>query len=263
MKAIILAGGYAKRLWPITRHQPKQLLPVAGKTMIEYPLEKIEIVRLIDESIISINAYFEFNFREWFSKYQVRKKTKIVIEKTYSQDEKLGSVGAIDFLIKKLKIKSSIFIVAGDNLFEFSVRKFYNFYLKTKSPLLALYDIKDKKKIKGRYGVVELDKDCKIIDFQEKPKKPKTGLVNTGCLMLPRRDLNLIHKYLKEGNSPDALGYFIKWLVKRRNVYGYVFDNPWFDIGSFDAYDEANKYYREQRIKIMRGRKSVVSLNGG
>jgi len=262
MKAIILAGGYAKRLWPITKHQPKQLLPVAGKPMIEYPIEKIENVKMIDEIIISINAYFEFNFREWFTKYQTRKRTKVVIEKTYSHDEKLGSVGALDFLIKRLKIKSSIFVVAGDNLFEFSVRKVCNFFRKKKSPILVLYDMKDKRKIKERYGIVKLGKDGKIIDFKEKPQKPKTTLVNTGCFIIPRKDLKLIHKYIQEGNNPDALGYFIEWLIKKKDVYGYVFDAPWFDIGSFESYNEANEYYREQRIKIIRDRKSVINLNG-
>tara|TARA_Y100000310_G_scaffold242976_1_gene247298 strand:- start:6399 stop:7190 length:792 start_codon:yes stop_codon:yes gene_type:complete len=261
MKAIILAGGYAKRLWPITKHQPKQLLPVAGKPMMEYPIEKMDIVRVIDEIIISINAYFEFNFREWFTKYQTRKKTKIVIEKTYSHDEKLGSIGALDSLIKKLKIKSSVFVIAGDNLFEFSVREVCNFFNIKKAPVLVLFDIKDKEKIKGRYGVVKLDKDNKIIDFKEKPKEPKTCLVNTGCFIIPRKDLHLIHEYIEEGNNPDALGHFIEWLIKKRVVYGHVFTNVWFDIGSFEAYNEANKYYREQRIEMIRDRKSVINLS--
>jgi len=262
MKAIILAGGYAKRLWPITKHQPKQLLPVAGKAMIEYPLEKIELVRLIDESIISINAYFEFNFREWFAKYQVRKRTKLVIENTHSHDEKLGSIGALNLLIKKLKIKSNIFVVAGDNLFEFSVRKFCNFFSEKKSPVLALYDIRDKSRVKGRYGIVKLGQNKKIMDFKEKPRIPKTSLINTGCFILPSKDLRLIEEYIKKGYNPDALGYFLEWLIEKRNVYGYIFEDPWFDIGSFESYNEANKFYREQRIKLIKDRKAVVNLNG-
>ena len=263
MKAIILAGGYAKRLWPITKHQPKQLLPVAGKPMIEYPIEKIENVKIIDEIIISINAYFEFNFREWFTKYQTRKRTKIVIEKTYSNEGKLGATRALDFIIKRLKIKSSIFLVAGDNLFEFSVRKACNFFKEKKSHILVLYDIKDKNKIKGRYGVVKLDKNNKIIDFKEKPTKPQTSLVNTGCFILGRKDLKLIHMYIQEGNNPDVLGHFIEWLIKRKKVYGYVFNGSWFDIGSFEVYNDANEYYREQRIQVIRDRKTIVNLNGG
>jgi glucose-1-phosphate thymidylyltransferase len=259
MKAIILAGGYAKRLWPITKHQPKQLLPVAGKAMLEYPLESIEIVRAIDESIISINAFFESNFREWFSKYQVRKNTKLLIEKTYSQKEKLGSIGALDFAIKKLKIKSSIFVIAGDNLFNFSIRKFHKYFQQKKSPVVALYDIKDKNKIMGKYGVVEIDENKKIIGFKEKPKKPKTTLVNTGCFILPRKDLGLISKYLGEGHNADKLGYFVEWLAKKKEVFSYIIEYPWFDIGSFESYNQANKYYREKRLKLIKDRKVIIN----
>ncbi|MBU90000.1 glucose-1-phosphate thymidylyltransferase [Candidatus Woesearchaeota archaeon] len=259
MKAIILAGGYAKRLWPITKHQPKQLLPVAGKAMIEYPLERIEVVKTIDESIISINAYFENNFREWFSKYQIRKKTKLVIEKTYSQREKLGSVGALGFLIKKLKFNSNLIVVAGDNLFEFSIREICAFFRKKKSPVIALYNIKNKNRIKGKYGVVEMGENNKIIGFKEKPRNPKTSLINIGCLILPRSDVKLISKYLEEGHNADTLGHFIGWLAKRKNVYGYIIDDPWFDIGSFESYNQANKYYREKRLNLLKERKLIIS----
>ena len=117
MKAIILAGGYARRLWPVTRHIPKQLLPVAGKPIIEYSIEKLELVKKIEEDIISINAFFEFNFREWFTKYQFRKKTKLVVEKTFSEEEKLGSIGALGYLIDRLKLDDDLLIIGGDNLF--------------------------------------------------------------------------------------------------------------------------------------------------
>ena len=120
MEAIILAGGYAKRLWPVTKNMPKQLLPVAGKPIIEYPIENIELTKGIKETVISVNAYFEFNFREWFTKYQFRKRTKLVIEKTYSEEEKLGSIGALNYVINKLNMKGNILVIGGDNLFEFS-----------------------------------------------------------------------------------------------------------------------------------------------
>ncbi|MEA2037541.1 MAG: nucleotidyltransferase family protein [Nanoarchaeota archaeon] len=260
MKAIILAGGYAKRLWPITKNLPKQLLPVAGKPILEYPIENIELTKGIKETIISINAYFEFNFREWFSKYQFRKKTKLVVEKTYKEDEKLGSIGALHLLLEELKVKDNVLIIGGDNLFEFSLIKFINFFRKTKTSCLALYDIKDKAKVKGRYGVVQIDKNNKVIGFEEKPQNPKTTLVNTACCILSKQDIKLIPKYIQEGNNKDAFGYLIEWLAKERPIYGYVFDTPWFDIGSFEAYDEANLYYREKRISEIKERKMIINL---
>jgi len=260
MKAIILAGGYAKRLWPVTKNMPKQLLPVAGKPIIEYPIENIELTKAIKEIIISVNAYFEPNFREWFTKYQFRKKTKLVIEKTYSEEEKLGSIGALNYLIEKLKIKGNLLVIGGDNLFDFSLRKFINYYREKKASVVALYDTKEKSKIKARYGIAQLGKDNKLVGFEEKPKKPKTTLVNTACCILSKKDLELIPQYIEEGHNKDAFGYLLKWLIKRRPVYGFVFDSQWFDIGSFDAYDQANLYYRKRRLGVLRERKVIVNL---
>jgi len=260
MNAIILAGGYAKRLWPVTKNMPKQLLPVAGKPIIEYPIENIELTKGIKEIIISINAYFEFNFREWFTKYQFRKKTKLVIEKTYSEEEKLGSIGALNYLINKLNIRGNLLVIGGDNLFDFSLRKFINYYRAMKTSVLALYDIQDKKKAKGRYGIAEINKDNKIIGFEEKPKNPKTTLANTACCILSKEDIKLIPQYIEEGNNKDAFGYLLQWLIKKRPIHGFVFDSPWFDIGSFDAYDKANLYYREKRLSAIRERKVIINL---
>jgi len=260
MKALILAGGYAKRLWPVTKNMPKQLLPVAGKPIIEYPIENIELTKGIKEVIISVNAYFESNFREWFTKYQFRKKTTLVIEKTYSEEEKLGSIGALNYLINELKINDDILIVGGDNIFDFSLRKFINYYREKKKSVVALYNIRDKSKIKAMYGIAETDKNNKIIGFEEKPKKPKTSLVNTACYILSKNDIKLIPQYIEEGNNRDALGYLLKWLIKKRPLYGFTFDSQWFDIGSFDAYDAANLYYRKEKLNTIRKRKVIVNL---
>lgn len=260
MKTIILAGGYAKRLWPVTKNMPKQLLPVAGKPIIEYPIENIELTNAIKEVIISVNAYFEPNFREWFTKYQFRKKTKLVIEKTYSDKEKLGSIGALNYLIKKLDLKGSLLVIGGDNLFDFSLRRFINYYREKKASVVALYNTKDKSKIKAKYGIAELDKKNKLIGFEEKPENPKTSLVNTACCILSNDDVKLIPKYIEEGNNRDAFGYLLIWLIKRKPVYGFTFDTPWFDIGSFEAYDNANLYYRKKRLNEMRERKMIVNL---
>ena len=260
MKAIILAGGYARRLWPVTKNMPKQLLPVAGKPIIEYPIENIEKAESIKEIILSVNAYFEPNFREWFTKYQFRKKTKLVIEQTYSEEEKLGSIGALNQLIQRLNIKEDLLVIGGDNLFEFSLADLIDYYKQMKGSVVALYDIKDKDKVRGRYGIAEVDKNNKIISFEEKPRKPKTSFVNTACMILCKEDVQLIPKYLEEGNFRDAFGYLTEWLIEKRPVYGFVFGSQWFDIGSFEAYDAANLYYRNKRLGTIKQRKTIVNL---
>lgn len=239
---------------------PKQLLPVAGKPIIEYPIENIELTKEVDEIIISTNAYFEFNFREWFSKYQFRKKSKLVIEKTFSEEQKLGSIGALNYLVNKLGIDENILIIGGDNLFDFSLRKFITYFIQKKSSVVALYDIKDKSKVIGRYGIAEIDKSDKLIGFEEKPEDPKTSLVNTACTILTKEDLKLIPKYLNEGNNKDAFGYLITWLLKRKPIYGFSFETPWFDIGSFEAYDKANIYYRKKLLDHIKEKKVILNF---
>ena len=186
----------------------------------------------------------------------------MLIEKPIREDDKLGSIASLHLLIEKLNIKSDIFVIGGDNLFDFPLRKMFLEYKEKKAPLVAVYDYKDKDKIKGRYGVVDVDNNGKIIDFEEKPLNPKTSLINTACFILPKKDLGLFKEYLDKGNNPDAQGNFIKWLIEKEDVYAYNFEGPWFDIGSFESYNDANKYFLEKRKKLVRNNiKKIVNLN--
>ncbi len=238
MKAIILAGGYAKRLWPLTKDTPKPLLEVGGKPIIDYIVEKIESLGEISSVIVSTNAKFGKKFRQWQKKHDV----KLVIEPSQSEGKKLGSIGGLNYVLSKAKINDDFLLVGGDNIFEFDLGEFVRFYRKVRKTSVALYDIRSKKKVKGRYGVCIIDKK-KVSDFQEKPEKPASTLVSTACYIFPKRNIRLIKKYLDEGNNPDALGFFLKWLCSREEIYAYVFRGKWFDIGSFEALAEAKKHY--------------------
>lgn len=245
MKALLLAGGYAKRMWPLTKNKPKSLLEVGGKPIIQYILEKLELVNGIDEIIISTNEKFEDVFKKYIKNYNSRKKITLIIEKTHSEEEKLGSIGGIAFVLRKKKIKDDLLIIGADNIFEFDLLKFIEYYKSKKSIVIALHDLKSKNKVKGKYGVCILDKNNRIIDFQEKPLEPKSTLASTACYIFPKDGLQLIFKYLDEGNNPDAIGFLITWLLKRK-MYGFVFKEAWFDIGSFEALEETNLFYNKK-----------------
>jgi len=135
-------------------------------------------------------------------------------------------------------------ITAGDNLFTFSLKGFLKYYFKKKSPVIGLYDVKDLNLAK-KYAVVELDNNSKIINLIEKPKNPKSSLVATCIYAMPYKTLNLIHKYLEEGGNRDAPGYFIEWLYKRVNIYGYVFKGLWFDIGDINVYMNVKQQFEQ------------------
>ncbi|MBC7095440.1 NDP-sugar synthase [Thermococcus sp.] len=228
MKVLIMAGGYATRLWPITKGKPKPLLPVGDKYIIDYILEKTKELDL--EVYVSTNKFFERHFKSWAEKNGV----ELIVEETISEDEKLGTIGAISYAVSKLGLDDYL-IVAGDNLFSFSLEDFLKHY--DGKPLIAVYDVGDFELAK-RYGVVLLEGN-RVIDFQEKPLQPKSTLISTGVYAFPEEIIEKVDEYLEEGNR-DSPGYFIEWLLNGGvEFYAYKFDDYWYDIGSADSYLEA------------------------
>ncbi|MBT9143779.1 MAG: UTP--glucose-1-phosphate uridylyltransferase [Dehalococcoidia bacterium] len=247
MKAIILSAGYAKRLWPLTRHMPKALLPIDGKPIIDFIIEETIQVRDIDRVIITTNLTFENHFRYWLRglPQEVKSLIKIVVEPTTSEEDKLGAVGSIGYVIEQEDlVDDDLLIIAGDNLFEFQLADFIDFYKLHKRPVVAFRDLKDVNNVKGKYGVGILDGSNKVIGFQEKPTEPKSTLASTGCYLYPAYVPKHVRDYLKGKNDRDAPGHFIKWLCSQTDVYGFVFDEAWYDIGSFESYDRANEHYK-------------------
>jgi len=240
MKCVLLCAGYATRLYPLTLDRPKPLLPITGKPMIEHILDKIEKVDDIDEVLIVTNNKFFNDFRNWKRKHSLSKPIKIVNDETNSDDDKLGAVGDIGFVVKKEKIEDDVFIVGGDNLFKFDLRGLFELFKEKKASVIALYDVEDRSIAAGKYGVVEIDENNKITALEEKPENPKTSLVSTACYIFNEEDIEELKKSLAEGGKHDNLGDFIKWLVEKKELYGLIFKEKWFDIGSKDQLKEAD-----------------------
>ncbi len=243
MKTILLAGGYAKRLWPLTKDCPKSLLPIAGKPIIEYILDGMEHIGEIEEVFLSTNRKFETKFKEWLGNYRSSKEIRLAIEETRTEEGKLGSIGALNFLIAHHGLNEDLLIIGGDNLFDFDLKELIAFYRTKKKTVVLLYDMKDKERLRRKYGVLEIDSDLKIINSEEKPENPRSTLISTACYIFTKEDLALIDDYLAAGNNPDAIGFFVSWLCKRSALYGLVHSGLWFDIGSFDDYERANAVY--------------------
>lgn len=246
MKALILAAGYATRLYPLTKDRPKPLLPVAGKPMMEYILEKISAAGEIDEIFVVTNQKFTDDFNQWSSNYH--KEIHIVNDQTTSDDDKLGAIGDMHFVVSQEAIDDDLLIVAGDNLFNFPLDGFISFF-RQKGTAVGLYEVNDREVIK-RLGVVGLDEERKIVSFTEKPANPPGNLAAICVYLLARDKLPLLTTYLEEGNNPDAPGYFISWLCKREDVYGYIFRGMWYDIGDLDCYQEANRILAQGEREI-------------
>lgn len=244
MRAIVLAGGYAKRLWPLTLEKPKPLLPLGDGYILDYVISKIMKIENLSEIIISTNKKFEKKFLEWI-KERGHKNLTIVSEPSMKEEEKLGPINAIWNIAKN--VEDDYLIVAGDNVFSLDLREMASFFYKVKLPVIALFEIGELELAK-QYACVILDEDGSIVEFEEKPKSPKSCLVSTCIYMLPWRSITLMEDYLKS-NPPDPIGKFIEWLVIREKVYGFKFQGYWYDIGNYEVYNLAKEVFKKYSYK--------------
>lgn len=247
MKALILCAGYATRLYPLTKDKPKHLLPIAGKPMLEYAVAKLEQISDIDRIYIVTNHRFFPQFQDWLKNLKTTKEIKILDDNTTSDKIKLGAIGDVRFVIENEQINDDLLVLAGDNLFQLDLNDFVRFF-KNKGMSIAVYDVKSKDLV-SKYSEVKLDEENRVISFCEKPAQPETTLAAICMYLFPKEKLNLINKYIDEGNNPDQPGRYIQWLHKREPVYGFVFSDKWYDIGDLDQYNQANKEYEENLLK--------------
>jgi len=248
MKAIVLAGGFAKRLLPLTKEMPKHLLDVGGVPMLTYVLKKIfELENECSKIYLSTNSKFKEKFESFLEDRGWNKKVELFIEDSRKEEEKLGSLGALNYLIKKKEIKDNLLVIGGDNIFEFSLKDMVNYFRKKNGDVIAVYDVGDKEKVK-MYGVVVLNKEDKIIDFLEKPEDPPSTFAATACYLFKSETVKLLNDYINEGNNPDAMGYFVSWLYPKRDIFGFRFKGKWFDIGSFESLNEADCYFKKKAL---------------
>ena len=245
MKVIVLAAGYATRLYPLTLTQPKPLLPVAGKPMIEYVLDNLAPIGGIDRIYVVTNAKFAGHFTQWSMDYRANKaKLNFTIVNDLSTDDtnKLGAIGDIHYVLKSQNVTDDIIVVAGDNLFSDELPDFGRFCREKNAPVLAVYDVGDLEQIK-KYNAINLDGEGRITFFEEKPKHPTSTLTGIALYFYPKSTLPLIKQYIAEGNNPDQPGRLIQWLYPRLPVYTWQVPGLWYDIGSKETLVEANRIF--------------------
>jgi len=245
MKAIILAAGYATRLYPLTKDKPKALLPVGGKPIIDYITDEIATIEEIDKLIVISNDLFFTKFSDWAKDKQSGYPMEIIVvnDNTTNDLNKLGAIGDLSYTIKKLNIDDDIVVIAGDNLFTYKLKDSYNVFKDTYTDLILAQQIADVNELK-RMAVGILDGDNVIVDMEEKPKNPKSDIAFFATYFYRKDTVKLIDKYLEEGNSPDAPGNFPAWLYTRKKVMAHLFDGECYDIGTFESYEEVQNLFQ-------------------
>jgi len=251
MKVLILAAGYATRLYPLTLTQPKPLLPVAGKPMIEYVLDNVAPIGGIDRVFVVTNAKFAGHFQRWADNYRATKSKldfTIVNDKSTDDSNKLGAIGDLHLVITKENVNDDLVVVAGDNLFNQSLEDYGAYCRKKNAPVLGVYDVGSLEEVK-KYSSINLAPDGRITSFQEKPQNPTSSLIGIALYYYPRAVLPLIKQYIAEGNNPDQPGRLIQWLYPKTPVYTWTVPGLWFDIGSKETLEEANRIFAAEAVR--------------
>jgi glucose-1-phosphate thymidylyltransferase len=240
MNAIILAAGYATRLRPLTDTWAKELLPVGGRPIIDRIVEGLSAVDEIDAVHVVTNARKAPAFRAWAEGRDVT----VHDDGTTSNDDRLGAIGDMQFVIDTAGIHDDLLVIAGDNLFDFSLPDFVSFWRsKGRASAVAVRDV-GSLELAAQYGIVALDGDGRVTDFVEKPADPPSTLAATATYLFHRDHAALVEGYLAAGQPADQPGRFVAWLQREEPVYGWVFDSTWYDIGNHEQLLEADNRMR-------------------
>jgi glucose-1-phosphate thymidylyltransferase len=255
VKALVLAAGYATRLRPLTDTWAKELLPVGGRPIIDWIVDAIAEVDAIDEIHVVTNARKAPAFHQWAAARG--SDVRVHDDGTTSNDDRLGAIGDLRFVIDSAAIDDDMLVIAGDNLFEFSLVDYVAFWNSKREQLgaasaVAVRDV-DTIDIARRMGIVDLADDDRVTAFVEKPDDPPSTLAATATYLFDRAHVALVHEYLDAGNPNDQPGRYVAWLQAREPVYGWVFAEDWYDIGDAEQLHAADNHLRARRGLPPRG----------
>ncbi len=240
MKCLILAAGYATRLYPLTENFPKPLLEVGGKTILDWLVDDIDTANKVDEYIVISNHRFAALFEDWSAKKQ--QKITVVDDGTSTNETRLGAVCDIEFAIEQLGLDDDMLVIAGDNILDFSLTGFIA-YAEEKNASCVMRYFEQEKETLVKRGVLELDGD-RVIGMEEKPAKPKTQWCCPPFYFYTKSDSRKLGEAIKDGCGIDAPGSFIAWLAQRATVYAMEMPGSRYDVGNLESYTKIKNEYK-------------------
>ena len=241
MKCLILAAGYATRLYPLTENFPKPLLTVGDKTILDWLVDDIDTSGLVDEYIVISNHKYTCHFDEWAK--TKKQKVTVVDDGTSSNETRLGAVKDIQFAIESLRIDDDMLVIAGDNVLDFSLTKFIH-YAKEKnaSCIMRYYEPEFQKLLKC--GVVAIDGDDRVLSMTEKSPTPATNWCCPPFYYYTKADARLVPEGIENGCGTDAPGSYIAWLCTKTTVYAMEMPGRRYDIGNLESYEKVKNEYK-------------------
>lgn len=241
MKCLILAAGYATRLYPLTENFPKPLLTVGEKTILDWLVDDIDTSGLVDEYVVISNHKYAHHFEKW-AKEKVQKIT-IVDDGTESNETRLGAVKDVQFAIDKLKLDDDMLVIAGDNVLDFSLTKFVAYAKEKQTSCIMRYYEGVEAKLQ-KCGVVEIDANDRILSMEEKPEQPKSNWCCPPFYYYTREDSHRFFDGISAGCGTDAPGSYIAWLQSVTSVHAMEMPGSRYDIGNLASYEQVQKDYK-------------------
>lgn len=238
MIALILAAGYATRLYPLTIDTPKPLLPVQGdRTILDLLMERLEVLEEITEVLIVTNDRFFHAFEQWRQKYEGAKPVRILNDGTASPEARLGAIGDIHFVLEREQVQDDLLVLAGDNVLGFGLEGYLNYFHKVNTDCILVRTVDDLQELRS-VGVAELDDELRVLSLEEKPRDPRSNIGVFALYIYKKSTLPLFARYLAEGGNPDAPSYFPEWLHSRQELRAYYTEGTIEDVGTPEAYAE-------------------------
>jgi glucose-1-phosphate thymidylyltransferase len=241
MKCLILAAGYATRLYPLTENFPKPLLEVQGKTILDWLIDDIDNLGAVDEYVVISNHKFAHHFDAWAAKKT--QKITVVDDGTESNETRLGAVRDIQFAIDQLGLDDDMLVIAGDNLLDFSLTRFIAYAMDKQTSCIMRYFEASEQRL-TKCGVVEIDEHDKILGMEEKPAVPKSHWCCPPFYYYTREDAKLVRVGIASGCGVDAPGSYIAWLSAQTPVHAMEMPGKRYDIGNLESYERVQKEYR-------------------